>query len=161
MSALCGYNTGYHVYLEMGAVGTSPSTKAYIKFDLDSANWKSYNRRWNILASQIECDRDYHAPQVRLEWRKVNSNHGYYIFSNITVKERKQLFLRGLFICQGCLQYFFGNGGQGTVETFNYNQPTEAYVGHLNGDYSICIRREKGQCAIGWTPPKYSEEPYA
>jgi len=123
-TALCGYNTGYHVYLEMGAVGTSPSTKAYIKFDLDSANWKSYNRRWNILASQIECDRDYHAPQ-------------------------------------GCLQYFFGNGGQGTVETFNYNQPTEAYVGHLNGDYSICIRREKGQCAIGWTPPKYSEEPYA
>ena len=78
MSALCGYNTGYHVYLEMGAVGTSPSTKAYIKFDLDSANWKSYNRRWNILASQIECDRDYHAPQVRLEWRKVNSNHEYY-----------------------------------------------------------------------------------
>ena len=67
LSALCGYNTGYHVYLEMGAVGTSPSTKAYIKFDLDSANWKSYNRRWNILASQIECDRDYHAPQVRLE----------------------------------------------------------------------------------------------
>lgn len=63
---LCGYNTGYHVYLEMGAVGTEPSTKAYIKFDLDTANWKSYNRRWNILASQIECDRDYHAPQVRL-----------------------------------------------------------------------------------------------
>ena len=29
------------------------------------------------------------------------------------------------------------------------------------GDYTICVRREKGNCAIGWTPPKYSEEPYA
>ena len=32
------------VYLDMGAVGTSPSTKAYIEFKLDSANWASYNR---------------------------------------------------------------------------------------------------------------------
>ena len=34
---------------------------------------------------------------------------------------------------QGCLQYYFGNGGSGTVEAFNYNQPTSGYEGHLLG----------------------------
>ena len=29
-----------------------------------------------------------------------------------------------------------------------------------SGDYTICVRREKGHCAIGWTPPKYSEDKY-
>ena len=80
----------------MGALGTSPSSQAYIKIKLDSDNWSSYKRRWNILASQIECDSNYHAPQ-------------------------------------GCLQYFYGNGGQGTVEAFNYNQPSSGYIGHLSG----------------------------
>ena len=63
-SHLCGYNTGYHVYLEMGAVGASPGSRAAIAIKLDTANWAAYSRRWSILASQIECDRDYHAPQV-------------------------------------------------------------------------------------------------
>jgi len=120
---LCGYNTGYHVYLDMGAVGTSPSTKAYIEFKLDSANWASYNRKWNVMASQIECDKNYHAPQ-------------------------------------GCLQYFFGNSGQGTVEAFNYNQPASNYIGHLSGDYTVCVRREKSKCVIGWTPPQYALDPF-
>ena len=31
---------------------------------MDTTNWSSYKRKWNILASQIECDRNYHAPQV-------------------------------------------------------------------------------------------------
>ena len=94
---LCGYNTGYHVYLDMGAVGTYPPTQAYIEIKLDSDNWSSFNRRWNILASQIECDGNYHAPQ-------------------------------------GCLQYFAGNDGQGTVEAFNYNNPSSSYIGHLQGE---------------------------
>jgi len=121
---LCGLNTGYHVYLEMGAVGSSATGQAYIEFKLDTTNWATFKRRWNLLASQIECDRNYHAPQ-------------------------------------GCLQYFAGNEGQGTVEAFNFNQPTNAYAGHLSGDYRVCIRREEGNCAIGWTPPKYSEDTYA
>ena len=96
-SHLCGYNTGQHVYLDMGAVGTWPPTQAYIQIKMDSDNWSSYNRRWNILASQLECDSNYHAPQ-------------------------------------GCLQYFRGNEGQGTVEAFNYNQPSSNYIGHLSGE---------------------------
>ena len=124
----------------MGAVGTDPPTQAYIEFKLDSDNWSSFSRRWNILASQIECDGNYHAPQ-------------------------------------GCLQYFAGNDGQGTVEAFNYNNPSSSYIGHLqgetplsselmrsddliSGDYTVCVRRERGNCAIGWTPPKYSDDKY-
>ena len=122
-SHLCGHNTGQHVYLDMGAVGTWPTSQAYIKLKMDGDNWSGYNRRWNILASQIECDSNYHAPQ-------------------------------------GCLQYFSGNDGQGTVEAFNYNQPTADYIGHLSGDYTVCVRRERGSCSIGWTPPKYSEDKY-
>ena len=39
-------NHSHHttVYLDMGAVGTSPSTNAYIEFKLDSTNWASYAR---------------------------------------------------------------------------------------------------------------------
>jgi len=120
---LCGYNTGYHVYLDMGAVGTSPSTNAYIEFKLDSTNWASYARKWNVMASQIECDSTYHAPH-------------------------------------GCLQYYFGNSGSGTVEAFNYNNPSSSYIGHLSGDYTVCIRKESSKCVIGWTPPQYSADKY-
>jgi len=120
-SHLCGYNTGYHVYLDMGAVGTSPTNNAYIEFKLDSTIWASYARKWNVMASQMECDGNYHAPQ-------------------------------------GCLQYFFGNSGSGTVEAFNYNQQSSSYIGHLAGEYAVCIRREKSMCVIGWTPPKYSTD---
>ena len=28
------------------------------------------------------------------------------------------------------------------------------------GDYTVCVRRERGSCAIGWTPPKYSDDKY-
>ena len=70
------------VYLDMGAVGTSPTSNAYIEFKLDSTNWASYARlvdelylfltlyigmwcrKWNVMASQIECDKNYHAPHV-------------------------------------------------------------------------------------------------
>ena len=40
-----------------------------------------------------------------------------------------------LFICnmQGCDQYFFGNGGSGTIQAFNYDQPTPAYQAKLAG----------------------------
>ena len=96
LAGLCGYNTGYHVYLEMGAVGTEPTSKAYIKFDLDTANWKSYNRRWNILASQIECDRDYHAPQVRLQTSQIS----------FTFHHPKQKYRRGP-VCPSIMQCSF------------------------------------------------------
>ena len=50
----------------MGAVGSSATGQAYIEFKLDTTNWATFKRRWNLLASQIECDRNYHAPQVKL-----------------------------------------------------------------------------------------------
>ena len=34
---------------------------------------------------------------------------------------------------QGCDQYFFGNGGSGTIQAFNYDQPTPAYQAKLAG----------------------------
>jgi hypothetical protein len=43
----------------------------------------------------------------------------------------------GLVWLQGCLQYFSGNGGYGTIKHFNYDQPNPAYYGHLNGQFSI------------------------
>ena len=63
---------------------------------------------------------------------------------------------------QGCLQYFFGNSGQGTVEAFNFNQPTDDYVGHLSGNnvtfplilifptirglHGVCEKRKGSMC---------------
>ena len=46
---------------------------------------------------------------------------------------------------QGCLQYFAGNEGQGTVEAFNFNQPTNAYAGHLSGWYNLINDRSLHQ----------------
>jgi len=115
---LCGYNTGHHVYLDMA----STDTMAFIRFRLDSTRFGTFNRIWNIKASQIECNKNYHAPQ-------------------------------------GCLQYYYGDHGVGSVTAFNYDNPTTAYVGHLAGSYSICVRRESGMCVIGWTPPQYSQDP--
>ncbi len=43
----------------------------------------------------------------------------------------------GLVWLQGCLQYFSGNGGYGTIKHFNYDQPNPAYYGHLNGQFSL------------------------
>ena len=37
-------NVSPSVYLDMGAVGTSPTSQAYIEFKLDSTNWASYAR---------------------------------------------------------------------------------------------------------------------
>ena len=49
----------------MGAVGTSPTSNAYIEFKLDSTNWASYARLvngyvthtgyWNVM-QEMECD---------------------------------------------------------------------------------------------------------
>lgn len=121
-TTLCGYNSGQHVYLDLGTAGSTTTTDAFIKFRLDSTTFSSFNRKWNIKASQIECDRNYHAPQ-------------------------------------GCLQYFYGNHGTGTIIAFNYDNPSSGYIGHLSGSYTICVRRERSQCVIAWTPPRYSEDP--
>merc|ERR1711892_120486 len=46
----------------------------------------------------------------------------------------------------GCLQYHTGQTGQ--VRSFNFDA---ANYDHLNAQiYSVCIRREKGFCSIGW-----------
>ena len=52
---LCGINTGYHVYLDMGADGIQTDTTKF-EFILDSTNFGSTARKWNIMATQIECD---------------------------------------------------------------------------------------------------------
>ena len=59
---------------------------------------------------------------------------------------------------EGCLQYFTGISGN--VSSFNWNTMDNVNLAtasnHLaNLDYSICLRRESGYCAVEWgvTPP--------
>ena len=33
-------------------------------------------------------------------------------------------------------------------------------IRYLAGDYTVCVRRERNKCVIGWTPPKYSLDKY-
>jgi len=60
---------------------------------------------------------------------------------------------------RGCDQYYFGNGGAGVVQSYNYDQPLAKYVAKLKGYYSVCIRQEEGMCVIGYTPPDVDVEP--
>ena len=48
----------------------------------------------------------------------------------------------------GCTQYFFGNEGKGTVESFNFQAGTSVHL--ANQDQVICVRREKNMCRICW-----------
>ena len=41
---------------------------------------------------------------------------------------------------QGCTQYFFGNSGAGTIESFNFNSGAGIHLANQN--QMICIRRE-------------------
>jgi len=118
---LCGYNTGQHLYLDMGTSSASPSY-ATMTMALDATNWSTYNRKWRIMVSQIPCNCNFNAPV-------------------------------------GCDQYMFGNGGTGVIQSFNYDQPTNIYRAKLAGYYTTCIRKEAGQCKIGYTPPSYSDDP--
>ena len=50
---------------------------------------------------------------------------------------------------QDCVQYF--TGLTGTIQSFNYGVNDDYH--HLGSqDYTICIRREEGQCKIGYIP---------
>ena len=67
---------------------------------------------------------------------------------------------------EGCLQYFTGISGN--VSSFNWkttdNVNTADASTHLaNQDYSICLRRENGYCAVEWSagqPPAEAEANY-
>lgn len=117
---LCGYNPGQHVYIDMGTPSASPNTVT-MAMAFDATNWATYERQYNIMASQIECNSNYHAPK-------------------------------------GCDQYFFGNGGAGVIQAFNYDQATLANQARLTGYLSMCVRREEGRCKIGYTPPNYDSD---
>ena len=49
---------------------------------------------------------------------------------------------------KGCTQYFFGNEGKGTVESFNYQAGTSVHLANQN--QVVCVRREKNMCRICW-----------
>ena len=51
---------------------------------------------------------------------------------------------------QGCTQYHFGNDGEGTVESFNFNAGNGIHLANQN--QAICIRREANMCKICWVP---------
>merc|ERR1739848_796174 len=48
--AICGTSSGHHMYIHLGETA---STTASLKVNLAAA---SASAKWNILASQIECD---------------------------------------------------------------------------------------------------------
>ncbi|KAJ9595502.1 hypothetical protein L9F63_013324, partial [Diploptera punctata] len=55
---------------------------------------------------------------------------------------------------KNCLQYY--RGSQGTIESFNYQIPTDSTLptrpGYMNNlNYAICIRKEPGYCTITYT----------
>merc|ERR1712156_1143960 len=51
----------------------------------------------------------------------------------------------------GCLQYHLTNSGN--VTTFNWNDARDLKVTHLsNQHYDVCVRRNRGNCGICWTP---------
>jgi len=50
---------------------------------------------------------------------------------------------------KGCLQYFFGNSGAGTVKTFNFDGSPAIHLANQN--QNICVRRESGNCQICWS----------
>jgi len=54
--AVCGTSTGHHMYLDVGATAANTAT---ITVSL-AAN--SASAKWNVLASQIECNTNYLAP---------------------------------------------------------------------------------------------------
>jgi len=54
--AVCGTSTGHHMYLDVGATAANTAT---ITVSLAAS---SASAKWNILASQIECNTNYLAP---------------------------------------------------------------------------------------------------
>jgi len=50
---------------------------------------------------------------------------------------------------QGCTQYYFGNAGAGTFESFNYNAGAGKHLANQN--QVVCFRREKNMCKICYT----------
>ena len=100
-----------------------------------------FRRKWNILASQIECDRqgEYFCLTKQQESKfniSISLQNTQPWRQELPRSPGEQLFhlLLLLFsLDQGCLQYYFGNGGSGLVEAFNYNQPTSGHEGHLQG----------------------------
>jgi len=55
---ICGTNTGYHMYVDLGADAIDTST---LEFYSDTATAIS-NRQWNVKVSQIECNANWRAP---------------------------------------------------------------------------------------------------
>lgn len=58
---------------------------------------------------------------------------------------------------RGCDRYYWGNYGTGIVKAYNYDQPIKKYAARLTGYHTICIRREKGMCQIGYIPPDFDQ----
>ena len=57
----------------------------------------------------------------------------------------------------GCFQYF--TGSTGSIESYNYGYNDDFH--HLaEQTYTICLRREKGSCKIGYIPSAIGESFY-
>ncbi|XP_023327192.1 uncharacterized protein LOC111700493 [Eurytemora carolleeae] len=120
--ALCGYNPGSHIYIDMGSPAANPNF-ATMTMAFNAATYSAYKRYWNIMVSEIDCNTIYSAPV-------------------------------------GCGQYYFGNGGSGVIQSFNYDNPVSDWQSKLTGFHTICIRREKDMCTIGYAPPDVDKEEY-
>jgi len=60
--SICGTNTGYHMYVEFGALGTDTISLTH------TLGATTSTLKWNILAQQIPCTATYRAPTDCLQW---------------------------------------------------------------------------------------------
>merc|ERR1712060_831953 len=60
--SICGTNTGYHMYVEFGALATDTISLTHTLGSTTST------LKWNILAQQIPCTATYRAPTDCLQW---------------------------------------------------------------------------------------------
>jgi hypothetical protein len=56
---ICGKNTGYHMYVDLGTAETSTASLTFYS----DPSVSIATRLWNVKVSQIECDADWRAPQ--------------------------------------------------------------------------------------------------
>ncbi|CAO1389576.1 unnamed protein product [Diamesa hyperborea] len=113
---ICGENAGSHVYVDFN--GNAPITVT-----MASSGTTTFNRRWHMLMTQIECDSASRAPSGCLQ---------YYLEPSGSVK--------------GFNYSPSSNGNPNSIGVQGGRQIASA-------NYGACIKMAPGQCTITWAIP--------
>eukprot|EP00094_Tigriopus_californicus_P011978 TCALIF_11572-PA protein Name:"Protein of unknown function" AED:0.19 eAED:0.22 QI:148/0.58/0.61/1/0.83/0.84/13/0/679 len=164
--AICGTNTGTHMYVDMGLASSSPVVLTAV------TSGASFARSFSVKVTQIECNSLVRAPSgCLLSYIGVSGQVTSFNFQPQNVRASRQLSEQDYRICirpeenfcgiqytacpdpaqvtnsgapDGCLQYFTGVSGQ--ILSFNYNSGSGLQLS--NTDYSVCVRMERNFCGI-------------